>query len=127
MGMKIIIIPDLVELRIVVNPAKEVKRKGSPYIVMPWMFAPWPEAKDKGVIEIEVEGPTLRALLTELSNQYKKAGVDFEPINPKTKDIDFDYDIIVNSQNYVGLPDGLDTRMKRGDKLVIKMDWRWDG
>ncbi len=127
MGMKIIIIPGLVELKIVVNPAKEVTRKGSAYIVMPWMFAPWPESKSRGVIEVEIEGSTLRDLLAELSNQYKKAGVDFEPINPKTHDVDFDYDIIVNRKNYVGLPGGLDTKMKRGDKLTIKMNWRWDG
>ena len=125
--MRVVIIPGLVELRVEVNPARKVNRKGSPYIVMPWMFAPWPEAKVKGIIETEIEGSTLRTLLAGLSDQYKRANVDFEPINPKTNDIDFDYDIMVNGKNYVGLSNGLDTRMKRGDKLTIKMNWRWDG
>lgn len=109
------------------NPIKRVKRQGLAYIVMPWMYAPWPDAKEKGVIEIEVKGKTLRSLLTELSARYKRANVDFEPINPKTNDIDFDYDIVINGQNYVGLPNGLDTKIKGGDELTIKMNWRWDG
>ena len=125
--MRIVIIPGLTELKIKINPAKRVNREGSAYIVMPWMYAPWPDAKEKGVIEIEVKGKTLRALLTELSAQYKRANVDFEPINPKTNDIDFDYDIVINGHSYVGLPNGLDTKIKGGDEVTIKMNWRWDG
>ncbi len=125
--MKVVIFPGLVELRIKVNPTKKVTREGLPYIVMPWMFAPWPEAKDKGVIEVEIEGATLRALLNELSVFYKKAGVDFEPINLKTNDVDFDYDILVNRKKYVGLPQGLETKLRKGNEVVIKMNWRWDG
>ena len=125
--MRVVIIPGLVELRIKVNPPKEVTREGLPYIVMPWMFGPWPEDKNKGVIEIEIEGETLRALLTGLSDRYKKVNIDFEPINPRTNDIDFDYDIFMNGQNYVGLPQGLDKKLRRGDEVVVKMNWRWDG
>ena len=125
--MKVVIFPGLVELKIKVNPAKKVTREGLPYIVMPWMFAPWPEAKNKGVIEVEIEGATLRALLNELSVFYKKAGVDFEPINSKTNDVDFDYEILVNGKKYVGLPQGLETRLRKGNEVVIKMNWRWDG
>ena len=125
--MKVVIFPGLVELRIKVNPTKKVTREGLPYIVMPWMFAPWPAARSKRRIETEVEGETLRELLNGLSDRYKKAGVDFEPINPKTDDIDFDYDIFVNGQNYVGLSKGLETKLKRGDEVLIKMNWRWDG
>jgi molybdopterin converting factor small subunit len=125
--MRIVIIPGLTELRIKINPTKRVNRKGAAYIVMPWMYAPWPDAKEKGVIEIEVNGKTLRALLAELSARYKRASVDFQPINPRTNDIDFDYDIVINAQNYVGLPNGLDTKIKGGDELTIKMNWRWDG
>jgi hypothetical protein len=69
--MKAVIIPGLVELRIKVNPTKKVTREGLPYIVMPWMFAPWPEAKSSGVIEIEIKGETLRAFLNELSDFSK--------------------------------------------------------
>ena len=125
--MKVVIFPGLVELKIKVNPTKKVTREGLPYIVMPWMFAPWPEAKNKGVIEVELEGATLRALLNELSVLYKKAGVDFEPINSKTNDVDFDYEILVNGKKYVGLPQGLETKLRKGNEVVIKMNWRWDG
>jgi hypothetical protein len=125
--MKVVIFPGLVELKIKVNPTKKVTREGLPYIVMPWMFAPWPEAKDKGVIEVEIEGADLRALLNELSVFYKKAGVDFEPINSKTNDVDFDYEILVSGKKYVGLPQGLETKLRKGNEVVIKMNWRWDG
>jgi len=125
--MRIAIIPGLVELRIKVNPKGKATRKGLPYIVMPWMFAPWPEVREKGVVEIEVKGETLRDLLVELSDQYKRANVDFEPINPKTKDVDFDYDVSVKGKSYVGLSKGLDTKLRSGSEVVIKMNWRWDG
>jgi hypothetical protein len=84
-----VIIPGFADLRIKINTKVEATRKGVPYIVMPWMFAPWPEAKEKGVVEILIEGETLRDLLVGLSDQYKRAHVDFEPINPKTDDVDF--------------------------------------
>ena len=125
--MKVVIIPGLIELKIKVNPTKKVTREGLPYIVMPWMFAPWPEAKSKGVVEVEIKGLTLRALLNELSGFYKKASVDFEPINSKTNDVDFDYEILVNGKKYVGLPQGLETKLRKGNEVVIKMNWRWDG
>jgi hypothetical protein len=125
--MKVVIFPGLVELRIKLNPTKKVTREGLPYIVMPWMFAPWPEAKSKGVIEVEIEGVTLRALLDELSVVYKNAGIDFEPINSKTNDVDFDYEILVNDKKYVGLTQGLDTKLRKGNEVVVKMNWRWDG
>jgi hypothetical protein len=125
--MKVAITPGLVELRIRVKPTKKVTRKGLPYIVMPWMFAPWPEAKSKGVIEVEIKGMTLRALLNELSGFYKNVSVDFEPINSKTNDVDFDYEILVNGKKYVGLTHGLDTKLIKGNEVVVKMNWRWDG
>jgi len=126
-SVRVVIIPGLVELRILVNPAKNETPQGLPYIVMPWMFAPWPEARSKRVIETEIEGETLRQLLTGLSDQYKRANVDFEPIHPGKNDVDFDYDLFVNGQNYVGLPKGLDTKLRKGDEVLIKMNWRWDG
>ncbi len=125
--MRIVILPGLVELRIKVEPKGEVSRQGLPYIVMPWMFAPWPEAKEKGVVELDLRAETLRDLLNELSSIYKKADVDFEPINPKTNDVDFDYEIIMNGKRYVALAKGLDTRLRKGSEVLIKMNWRWDG
>ena len=125
--MRVVIIPGLVELRIKINPKGEVTRKGLPYIVMPWMFAPWPEAREKGVVEITTKGETLRELLVELSDQYKGVNVDFEPVNPKTNDVDFDYEVFLNGKNYIGLSKGLDTKLRGGNQVVIKMNWRWDG
>jgi hypothetical protein len=125
--MRVVIIPGLTELKIKIDPAKKVTREGLPYILMPWMLAPWPEAREKGVVEIMIRGETLRGLLTELSDQYKQANVDFEPINPKTGDVDFDYDVSINGKNYIGLSRGLDTKLRKGNEVVIKMNWRWDG
>ena len=125
--MRVVITPGLIELRIKVNPKGEVTRKGLPYIVMPWMLSPWPEAREKGVVDIMLKGETLRELLLELSDRYKQVNVDFEPVNPKTNDVDFDYDVSMNGKNYIGLPKGLDTKLKVGNEVVIKMNWRWDG
>jgi hypothetical protein len=125
--MRAVIIPGLTELRIKVNPTKKVNREGLPYIVMPWMFAPWPEAREKGVVEIVLKGETLRELLVELSDRYKQVNVDFEPVNPKTNDVDFDYDVSVNGKNYIGLSKGLDTKLRGEKEVIIKMNWRWDG
>ncbi len=125
--MRVVIVPGLVDLKIKVNPSRKSTWEGLAYIVMPWMFAPWPEAKSKRVIEIELQGATLRDLLSELSHLYKKANVDFEPINPRTKDVDFDYEVLVSGKTHVALPKGLDTKLRKGNEVVIKMNWRWDG
>ncbi len=125
--MKIVIMPGFSELIIMVNPTGEVTRGGLLSIIMPWLYAPWPQAREKGIIEMEVDGNTLRALLAELSARYQAANVDFQPINPATNDLDFDYDVLVNDQNYVALANGLDARLKDGDTVKVKVLWRWDG
>jgi molybdopterin converting factor small subunit len=114
-------------LIIIVNPTREVTREGMLSIVMPWLYAPWPEARKKGIIETEIAGDTVRALLAGLSAQYKAANVDFEPVNPATKDLDFDYDVLVNGKKYEALAQGLDTRLKADDEVKLKILWRWDG
>lgn len=125
--MKAVIMPGFSELIIIVNPTQEVTREGMLSIVMPWLYAPWPQAREKGIIETEIDGDTLRALLAELSVRYKQANVDFQPINPTTNDLDFDYDVLVNGKNYITLAHGLDTKLKDGDEVKLKMLWRWDG
>ena len=125
--MKAVITPGFSELFIVVNPAGKITREGLLTINMPWLYAPWPEAREKGVIEAELEGETLRALLTGLAKAYKKAGVDFDPISPRTNDMDEDYDVWINDKNYVAIPDGLNARLKDGDRVKVKILWRWDG
>ena len=121
--MKTAICPGFSELIITINPAREVTREGLPSIIMPWLYAPWPDAQRKGVVEIEIEGETLRALLSEISYQYRQVNVDFEPINSRTNDLDFDYDAFVNDQHYVALPYGLDAKLKDGDEVKVKVLW----
>lgn len=125
--MKVAIMPGFSELIIIVNPAEKVTREGLLTINMPWLYAPWPDAREKGVIEAEVEGETLRALLTTLAQVYRQAGVDFEPINPRTNDMDEDYDVLINGKNYVTIPHGINTKLEDGDKVKVKILWRWDG
>jgi molybdopterin converting factor small subunit len=119
--------PGFSELLIIVNPTREVTREGMLSIVMPWLYAPWPQARGKGIVELEFAGDTLRALLLELSARYKAANVDFQPVNPATGDLDFDYDVLVNGKNYVALAGGLDAKLKDDDSVKVKMLWRWDG
>ena len=125
--MKAVIMPGFSELIVIVNPTREVTREGMLSIVMPWLYAPWPQAKEKGIVGMEFAGDTLRALLLELSARYKAANVDFQPVNPATNDLDFDYDVLVNDKNYVALAGGLDARLKDDDRVKVKMLWRWDG
>ena len=125
--MRAVIMPGFSELIIAANPTQEVTREGMISIVMPWLYAPWPNAQKKGIIEMEIDGDTLRALLVELTARYKEANVDFQPINPKTNDLDFDYDVLVNGKNYIALADGLDAKLKDDDTVIVKMLWRWDG
>jgi molybdopterin converting factor small subunit len=125
--VKAVIMPGFSELIIIVNPTREVTREGMLSIVMPWLYAPWPEARKKGIIETEIAGDTLRALLAGLSAQYKAANVDFEPVNLTTNDLDFDYDVLVNGKKYEALAQGLDTRLKADDEVKLKILWRWDG
>lgn len=125
--MKATIIPGFSELLIFINPSKEVTRVGLPSIIMPWLYAPWPEARKKGIIHINVLGETLRMLLEELSQRYKQTDVDFDPLDLQTNELDNDYEVLVNEKNYISLPDGLDEKLKVNDEVKVKMLWRWDG
>jgi len=125
--MRVVIMPGFSELMIIVNPTREVTREGMLSIVMPWLYAPWPDAQEKGIIEMEIAGDTLRALLSDLAAKYKEANVELQPINPTTNDVDFDYDVLVNGKNYVALAGGLDAKLKDDDTVKVKILWRWDG
>jgi hypothetical protein len=125
--MKVAIMPGFSELIVRIDPAEKVTREGLLNIIMPWLYAPWPDAREKGVIELEIEGETVRALLTTLAALYRQADVDFAPINPKTNDLDEDYDVLVNDKDYVTLPHGLDAKLRGGDEVKVKILWRWDG
>ena len=119
--MKVAIAPGFSELIITVNPSGEATREGLLNIHMPWLFAPWPDAREKGVIEVEVEGETLRSLLITLAEAYKKAGVDLEPINSTTNDMDEEYDLLLNDESYMTIPDGLNAQLKDGDRVKLKI------
>ena len=125
--MKAVIMPGFSQLNIVVDPSREVTREGLIAVVMPWLYAPWPQASEKGIAETEIEGDTLRALLAGLAACYKAAKVDFQPLNPETSDMDFDYDVSVNGASYLSLEYGLDTKLRSDDAVKINMLWRWDG
>jgi molybdopterin converting factor small subunit len=125
--MNVAIMPGFSELIVKINPAEKVTREGLLNIIMPWLYAPWPDARGKGVIELEVEGETTRALLTTLAEVYRQVDVDFTPINPKTNELDEDYDVLVNDKNYVTIPHGLDANLRDGDEVKVKILWRWDG
>jgi len=125
--MKVAILPGFSELIVIINPAGKVTREGLLTINMPWLYTPWPEARESGVIELTMEGETLRELLTVLAERYRQAGVDFEPINPGTNDVDEDYDVLINGKDYVATPHGLNAKLKDGDRVKVKVLWRWDG
>ncbi len=125
--MKAAVMPGFSELIIRINPTKQVTRGGLLTIIMPWLYAPWPDAQKTGIAEMEVEGKTLRELLAKLAELYKQANVELDIINPKTNDLDADYDVLVNGKNYVALPNGLGTKLKNGDEVRLKILWRWDG
>lgn len=125
--MNVSIMPGFSELIVRINPAEKVTREGLLNIIMPWLYAPWPDAREKGVVELNVEGETTRALLTTLAEVYRQADVDFAPINPKTNELDEDYDVLVNDKNYVTIPHGLDAKLRDGDEVKVKILWRWDG
>lgn len=125
--MNVSIMPGFSELIVKINPAEKVTREGLLNIIMPWLYAPWPDAREKGVVELKVEGETARALLTTLAEVYRQADVDFAPINPKTNELDEDYDVLVNDKNYVTIPHGLDAKLRDGDEVKVKILWRWDG
>jgi len=119
--MKVAIAPILEHLKVVINPdGKVAPEGGSPSLSA--MYAPWPDAREKGIAEIDVEGDTLRALLAEIGARYKKVNVDFEPICPITNDLKLDYDVFVNGKNYVLLTHGLEAKLRDGDEVKISAD-----
>ncbi len=76
------------------------------------------------MIETEVTGDTLAALLSELSQRYQDAGVDLKFVDGRTGQLDLDCDVSLNDRNYLRLPAGLDTRLKDGDEVKVNILWR---
>ena len=119
--MRVAIVPHMDQLSVLVNSNGKVTPATCPSF-LPALYAPWPDAWEKGFIEIDVEGDTLRALLSEVGTRYKQSNVDFEPICPITNDLKFDYDVFVNGKNYVLLAHGLEAKLTDGDEVKILAD-----
>ena len=119
--MKIAIVPHLEHLRVIVDSHGKVTPGRSPPAIST-LYAPWPDAREKGFAEIDIEGDTLRALLAEVGTRYKKVNVDFEPLCPITNDLKIDYDVFVNGKNFVLLAHGLESKLGDGDEVKILAD-----
>ena len=119
--MKLAIVPYLENLIVIVDSHDKANPERSSSAIST-MYAPWPDAQEKGFAEIDVEGDTLRALLGEIGTRYRRANVDFEPICPITNDLKLDYDVFVNGKNFILLAQGLETRLRNGDEVKILAD-----
>jgi len=118
--VKLVIMPGYAELIIKVDPPEEVTREGLLNLMMPWLYGPWPEAKQTGIINTDVSGTTLKDLLIEITSRYRQAGIEFLPYDTNGNTVDFDYDVLVNGRDYISLPSGLDEVLAKGDEIRIK-------
>ena len=117
--MRVTVIPKFEKLEVIVNPNGDVTPEiCSSYL--PGLYVPWPDARQKGFVEIDLEGDTLRVLLAEVGIRYKQVNVDFEPICPVTNDLKLEFDVFVNGKNYALLTKGLETKLQDGDKVSIE-------
>ena len=67
-----------------------------------------------GQSEIDLEMPTLKKVLIELSERIKV------PIyNPTIEEVRGDFKIYLNGVEYEGLPRGTDTELKDGDNVEV--------
>jgi molybdopterin converting factor small subunit len=120
--MRVAIVPHFEQLKVLINPDGKVIEEVCSSSYLPGLYAPWPDARQRGFTEIDIEGDTLRALLTEVGARYKQAGVDFEPICHITSDLNSDFDVFVNGKNYLALAHGLELKLKDGDEVKIQSD-----
>ncbi|MFC1871800.1 hypothetical protein ACFLYF_05340 [Chloroflexota bacterium] len=116
--MRVVIFPQPVELKAVINPSHSTPQASGSFIV-PGIYHAWPEAEGCGFIDVDIEGQTLWDLLTFISQRYQTASIDYNPICPDTNDLKFDFDLSVNGNNYVSLPHQLDTSLKPDDEVKI--------
>ena len=66
--------------------------------------------------DLETQSTTLGALLEELHNKRK-----FDVLDSERREVHSDCDVLLNGQSYQVLPDGLDTKLRDGDKVEITM------
>ena len=117
--MKTIIMPSFWGLMIKINPTEGADFQKTSSGSLPGLYAPWQESKQKGFIEAELTGDSLKAVLIELGNRYQEAGVDFIPMNRLKDEVDLEYNVVLNGKDYSALPGGLDTRLKQNDEVRV--------
>jgi len=66
--------------------------------------------------EMETQSTTLGALLDELSSTYETKAEFFDS---QSKEVYPDWQLFLNGQPYRALADGLDTKLKDGDKVEL--------
>ena len=76
----------------------------------------WEIFGQKGKVELEIQSPTLRSVLEELSNRSQGR---VELIDPRTGDVEIDCFLFINGSIHYSLPRGLDTELKNGDEVKI--------
>ena len=69
-----------------------------------------------GQPEFEIEMPTLRKVLLDLSKKAK-----FSIFTPKNEEVHSDFKVYLNGVEYEALPHGIDTEIKDGDKVEVNM------
>jgi hypothetical protein len=119
--MKVIIAPHIDHLMVFVNSFDKLS-SGISLSAISKLYAPWPQAQEKGFVEIDIEGNTLRELLTAIGASYKKVNIDLEPICSRTNEVKPDYDVFVNGQSFAILDKSLESVLKDGDQVKIMAD-----
>ena len=77
----------------------------------------WGWESNDGEVELTDSQPTLRALLEELSRRYPEGGTF---IDPETNKVDPDeYLVTVNGGSWEFLPERLETKLNKGDRVAI--------
>jgi len=69
-----------------------------------------------GQPKLEMEKPTLKEVLNELSKKMK-----FPFLNSSDGEIHDDFKVYLNCIEYENLPHGINTELKEGDKVEITM------
>lgn len=67
-----------------------------------------------GQPELDLEMPTLKKVLIELSERIK-----FPILNPTNEEVSDDFKVYLNGVEYEGLPRRIDTELKDGDNVEV--------
>ena len=73
---------------------------------------------DRRSLVVDLEGPTIRGVLQELSNRFGERFRDLV-FDPRTGEPRDRIVILVNGRHYRGLTGGLDSELSQGDEVAI--------